>query len=66
MKLKIGLRIHDFYVKNVPHEEHDQELEEEEWIGDRTLAIATTDLKDVQSIVEQWVKKTSSTVISFE
>lgn len=73
--LKAGHEIED-WTKNTrilckqcsegtPHEEHDQELEEK-WSAEHTLAIATTDLKDVQSIVEQWVKKTSSTVVSVD
>lgn len=51
--------------EGTPHEKHDHELENE-WSAERTLAIATTDLNDVRSIVEQWVESTSGTVVSFE
>ncbi len=47
------------------HEEHDNKLEKE-WNAERTLAIATTDLKDAESLVDQWAKETSSIVVSFE
>lgn len=51
--------------EGIPHEKHDHALENE-WSAERTLAIATTDLNDVRSIVEQWVENTSGTVVSFE